>query len=482
MKKKLVTALLIASFINTNISTAYAFGGKNSNAEQNKPQKIKVEKVKIKKQKKVKWTKLQISNKFDFVNLNWWDSFQDDYLTEYIQKAVDHNHNAKIASLTVDEYIQNVKAQRAGELPTIGGGFIPGYGGSGSKTNGTMMFPILVNYEVDLFLKNHDKTKSVKKALEASIQEERATYITIVSAVGTTYFNIVQLDKLIENQKHLIELNKEILNAVVISQEEGVASVSDVIKAEKSLNSAQANLLDFEKTRLIALNQLAVLIGESPANTATFERAKYEDIIYRYDIPNEVSSEIITNRPDYLKAEIMLQKAGIDIRVAKKEFLPSINIGGLALFNALNPAGGLIPNFAWGVGGGIFQSLFTGGAKMANLKINKVRYEKMFKTYQHTNLVSIQEVNDAMYSYKYTNEKYEQNNKNLALETKDFELSKLMYEEGIMSKLDLNKKEETYLKLENLVVQNLTGCLIDSIGYYKATGAGINKTLKLSFK
>lgn len=30
----------------------------------------------------------------------------------------------------------------------------------------------------------------------------------------------------------------------------------------------------------------------------------------------------------------MIQKAGIDVRVAKKEFLPSINITGLALFLA----------------------------------------------------------------------------------------------------------------------------------------------------
>ncbi|MBO6273260.1 hypothetical protein J6O48_10850 [bacterium] len=36
------------------------------------------------------------------------------------------------------------------------------------------------------------------------------------------------------------------------------------------------------------------------------------------------------------KAEALLKKAGIDVRVAKKEFLPTINISGLALFNSIN--------------------------------------------------------------------------------------------------------------------------------------------------
>ena len=54
-----------------------------------------------------------------------------------------------------------------------------------------------------------------------------------------------------------------------------------------------------------------------------------------------------------------------------------------------------------------------------------------------------------------------------------------MYEQGVMSKLDLNQKQENLLTIDNLVVQNKIACIIDSIGLYKATGAGVNKTKKL---
>ena len=70
-----------------------------------------------------------------------------------------------------------------------------------TNTSGMWAFPIVVSYEADIFLKNRDKTRSAKKDWEKSKIEERSSYITIASAVGSTYLNIVRADKLIELQK-----------------------------------------------------------------------------------------------------------------------------------------------------------------------------------------------------------------------------------------------------------------------------------------
>ena len=55
--------------------------------------------------------------------------------------------------------------------------------------------------------KDEKEVHSKKGSLyEASIQDERAAYISIVSAVGSTYYNIIMLDELIESQKHIVIL------------------------------------------------------------------------------------------------------------------------------------------------------------------------------------------------------------------------------------------------------------------------------------
>ena len=133
--------------------------------------------------------------KFDNVNLDWWKNYNDEYLEGYIVKAVNNNHDLKIATLKVEEARQNVKLEFSHEIPSASVGLVPALYKMQGVTNSESTFglPIMVNYEADIFLKNRDKTKSVKKSYEASKINERAAYISIASAVGATYFNIIKL-------------------------------------------------------------------------------------------------------------------------------------------------------------------------------------------------------------------------------------------------------------------------------------------------
>lgn len=59
------------------------------------------------------------------------------------------------------------------------------------------------------------------------------------------------------------------------------------------------------------------------------------------------------------------------------------------------------------LGGGLGLPLFTGGRRIANLKMKKVEYERVLNNYYQTNLTAIQEINDAMVSIKLDEEKYQ---------------------------------------------------------------------------
>ena len=88
-----------------------------------------------------------------------------------------------------------------------------------------------------------------------------------------------------------------------LSNEEGIASTSDLILSEKQYVMAQNDLIDYKKARQNSLNALAVLIGDSPNNINNYERISYDELSGEFDVPNEISSEIITNRPDYKSLE-----------------------------------------------------------------------------------------------------------------------------------------------------------------------------------
>ena len=450
--KKIIAFVLIFGIIGINISPVYSI-------EQQKQAK-KAAKVKV--------------SKTDYINLKWWQGFEDEYLNEYIIKAVENNYDLKISAEKVEQARQNVKIQFASELPSLTVGAMPGVGKMPMSTEATwnFMIPIIASYEIDIFLKNHDKTKSAKKLYEVSQLGEQAAYLSIASAVGATYYNIVKTDKLIELQENIVKDRKQIVALMKLRNEEGITSTSDLVQAEKAYVLSETDLKELQKVRDNLLTSLAVLIGDSPENIKSYKRISYDNIKIKKSVPDVIPTEIITSRPDYKAAEKMIEKAGIDVRVAKKEFLPSFNIAGLiGLLTMTGMSGMGWENALAGAGINGLLPVLTGGKRIAYLKIQKSKYIEMLNEYQKTNITAIKEVNDALSDLKYNTQKYEKNMTALEKEKTDYNLAKIKYDEGVISKLDLIQKNEVLLSTQKLAVAENMNTYINQISLYKAIAA-----------
>ncbi len=468
MKKITSVALLMAIMATTSMSftpalaiTDKSTGGSSRNATKQAAIQLKA-----------------TQQRYSYVNLDWWEGFNDPTMNAYIEKAILNNHDLKMASSSVNEYYQNVRLQFAHELPTASIGLNTAYtklpAMMGGETGWNYIAPAMAQYEVDLFLKNRDKTKSVKKLYEAAQLDERAAYISVASAVGTTYINVLKLDKIIGVQEQIVSSRKTIYDLMLLRNKEGLTSTADTVKANKAYVSGSTDLIELKKQREKLLNQLAVLIGESPENSASLTRGSLDKLQFNGNVPKEISSEVITQRPDYQRAEKMVEKAGIDVRVAKKEFLPSISLTGLMLFNAQN-FGSLLTtsNALQALAGGISLPLFTGGAKVANLRLKKEQYERILQSYYKTNIVAIGEVNDALSAVRHDEEKLNLTLKQEQLEKKEYGYNEVRYKQGTISKLDLIQNKENLLVMDKLVATQKIECMSSYIGLYKAAGAAI---------
>ena len=162
MELKKFTAVLLSASL---LLSQWAYLASYAITENQDAQKI--EKKNIKKAKKNKKEKAEI-NKVDYINLDFWNNYNDDNLKYFILRAVESNHDLKMAKENVNIYYEYVKMQRSRQLPSIGLGGSPGY----IKMMGTsdydwmFMAPVFVNYEADIFLKNRDKTLLSKKDYE----------------------------------------------------------------------------------------------------------------------------------------------------------------------------------------------------------------------------------------------------------------------------------------------------------------------------
>ena len=191
-------------------------------------------------------------------------------------------------------------------------------------------------------------------------------------------------------------------------------------------------------------------------------------------MPDNIKSDVVLNRPDILRAEAELQKTRIDVKLARRDFLPDINISGQFGFSANS----LSKVFNWdsyiaSVGGSIVETIFSGGQRFAWLKAKKYSYEGMLESYQKTILQSFQEVNDSLASLKFDTEKNTNSITRLNLERKNLELINSRYENGLISFFDTLQFKGNLASQEKQQAQSKTDCLVDTLSLYKAVGGNL---------
>lgn len=415
------------------------------------------------------------------LNVEFFDRFNDVYLYQYVNEAIENNHTAKQATIRVEEYRQNVKSQFANELPSFSvsadylGLHIPEINPAVSNIRkNNFVLPFVANYEADFLLKNRDKTKSAKKTYEMSKFDEQSAYLALLSDVATVYTNILEYDKLIEEQECIVENYNQILNDNNKKLSRGVINTTELNNSRGKLEGANIELEQLVKQREIILMQFAVLLGRSASEASNIERGALDDFEYNAVIPSEIESDVIFSRPDVKRAETALEKAKIDIRVARKEFLPRFNITGIWAFNTLAPGS----FFSWesslaAMLAGATQDIFTGGRKIANLKFQKSKYEELFEQYRQTDLDAVKEVNSSLCIIKHDTNIENQTKEKLNLETKNLNSADKMLNRGVISKSQYLNSENLYINKDMDLTRAKTQRIVNYYTLYKAVGGKI---------
>lgn len=425
--------------------------------------------------------------RLEYVNINWWKNYNDENLINIMMSAYNNNQDLKIATIKSKQADQAVKEAFANELPNLrfngnigreltsadtrfGDLLIPDY----SQTR--FLLPLTMTYEIDIWGENRMKTKSLEKQRDIIKQNERASYINLTGEVASNYFNLVKLDKLIKNQERLVDIQKKIVQMEEKKYSNGLCSIDEVLIEKQALTIFEEELNDYKNKQDTVLNQLIVLMGDRNANEVI--RSSYE-VLSMPIIPDSISASAIEKRPDLIKAEDYIKKIGYDVKSARRDFLPKFVLYGQAGFNSYTNLSHMFGGHTFLSNFGILPSvdLFTGGAKMAHLRFNKLEYEKASQIYEKVLMTSVQELNDSLNTAKTSKENYSKSLDRLNLEKKKFSLSEKKLDIGAKSQLDHLKEEENLILSERAEISNRINYLISTINLYKAVGGvDYNKT------
>lgn len=418
-------------------------------------------------------------NKIHYLNLSWWEKYQDPILTNNIKKLYEVNYDLKNAELKVKENEKLVKIQFANELPMLTfDGSLGRQFRSSNQQFGDMMIPsfaqynyqlpLTMTYEIDIWGENRLKTKSVEQQLAIIKQAERATYIALTSDFTADYFNLIKTDRFLQIQDELIALQQDIVDKTISKYDTGLCTINEVLAEQKLLTQLKEEKNNLVEKQDVLASGLRVYLSMKEGEP---ERAKYENLHLLTGIPMEYDTTVIENRPDYLQEEANIKRLGFDVRIARKELLPKFVIFGQIGLNAYH-LDTLFNSYSQLFNAGILPSfdLFAGGRKMALLKLRKFQYEEALNSYQKTILEAIKEINLGLVGYKTAMQNYDQTTERLQLQDKIFKLMEDKRQIGAASDIDVLYSKEAHLLMEKEEISNKINYLISTISLYKSVG------------
>ena len=411
-------------------------------------------------------------------NEKWWEVFQDPVLQQLIRTALEQNYDLRIAASRVLQAQAQVGIARANQFPTVSAGAeafsernpkissaFPSYEANAGEVD------LAVVWNLDFWGKYRRQSEAARASLLASQWGRNAVLTTVVSSVATAYFTLRELDLALEVSKQTLAARQDSLRLTSVLAKNGSASALDLRQSEQLVYTAAETIPDLERQIAQQENSLSTLLGRNPGPIP-----RGRELVEQPNppaIPVGLPSELLERRPDIREAEETLVAANAEIGVAKAAFFPSISLTGTAGYEsfALN---NLFTHSQrmWNGAASITQPVFAAGALRAGKRLAEAQEQEMLLSYQQTIMNAFQEVSNSLIAYQKGREFREQQELLTAAAKDADRLSKILYQHGGTSYLQVLISENNDLSAQLNLAQAQLNERLALVQLYNALGGG----------
>ena len=290
-----------------------------------------------------------------------------------------------------------------------------------------------------------------------------------MSIVASTYFQILQFDQQIDQQQKTLGTNKQILGIYKAMFENGIVPKTQVMRQQAEINRLTNDLIELRRSRGIADNALATLIG-IPAGEFKVPPGRLQDKVNIPAVPAGLPSQLLARRPDVIAAEYRVLEGYDLVGQAKLAQLPSIGLtarGGSSSFALTD----LLKSFTFGLLPSINLPIFDPSIK-ARVKTSEAQIKVAEQQYRQAVMAAFEEVENALVNldaHKKQKVELQEQTDHLKVVAAQVEAQ---LKEGIVSQLEVFETERSLLTAQLALLANHQQILTDTVTLYKAMGGG----------
>lgn len=406
----------------------------------------------------------------DTVNPQWWKEFDDPYLNTLIEKAIAGNVDIRVLAARIGVAGAQIGEVQAGALPTVDAGAGIDYEKSTGRTlSKTYNVATQVNWDIDIWGKVEKSVQAQKAEYHATEADWRAGYLTLVTEVASTYFQILQFDDQIRDEQDTLNRNKQILTIYQQMYANGVAPKTEVLRQGAEVNGVANELLELHRERDTAENALATLVGV-PAGEFKMPAGQLRERVKLPDVPMGLPAQLLGRRPDVVAAQYRILESYDQVGSARLAQLPTISLTGRAGTAAFSLSD-LFKVFTLSFMPSIDFPMFDPSVH-AHIKTTEAESKVAEEQYRQVVFTAFEEVENALVNLDaHKKQRIELLQQNERLRTVAAQVEAQL-KEGLVSQLEVLESERSLASAEQSLLSNHELILSDTVTLYKAIGGG----------
>ncbi len=418
--------------------------------------------------------------------LDWAQQFGDPQLPKLIAEAIEGSPNIAQAQARLAKASSYIESSRATLFPKVDGSYSwtrelysgnglypPPYGGSWYSENNVLAS---ASWDLDLWGKNRAKLKSAvsqQKAAQAELQQAR---VTLAVSVARAYNQLAQLYALRDIAQREIH-NRETVGKITEGRV-GAGLDTNVERQTARGNTAtsESTLSDLDGQITTVRYQLAALLGKGPDRGLAIAVPVLKPG-GTVALPDNIPADLVARRADLVAARWQVEAAMHDVKEAKAEFFPDVNLAAGFGFDA----------FGWGdflkfasrqaqFGPAVHLPIFDAGALRAQLKGKYADFDLDVANYNQTLVSALNDVATQVATIRAIDRQMGDAQRALDASTRAYELAVIRYKAGLAPQLQVLSADTNRLGAEQTVTNLVMRRRDMQIGLISALGGGFDAT------
>lgn len=328
-------------------------------------------------------------------------------------------------------------------------------------------------WEIDVFGRIARSVEASQAFWEATIENYRDVLVILYADTAFNYIEVRSLQARISYALENIKIQKETLQLTQDRYDAGLVPELDVHQARLNLADTQSVVPQLREQETAALNRLSILVGRPPGQLE-------EDLLKAAPIPPApeelmvgLPAELLRQRPDIRQAERLLAAQTAQIGVATADLYPTFSLGGTFALEAhqFDDLGDW-DSRTWGLGPAFRWNLFEGGRIRNNIRLEEERSQEVFLQYQQAILLALEEVENAMVSYKEEIIRLEALDRSVVSAQKSVQLVTELYQEGLTNFQNVLDTQRSLTQQQDKLAQSRGKVTQNMVEIYRTLGGG----------